>query len=175
MCRAPGAMPHSRVPGARSRTPHCRKVCSMLHATLRTVMLSREPLSRTLIRNVAIAAAVGAGLAIHDRELSLWLPCSVLALWFSLGGHYVEALFLNQIRPRVRTVRRMLMPSRLLVWFAGGALLYIGMAITARALPLAAPGFRLWWFGGLLLVGIELVVHAVLALRGRPNFYMGSG
>lgn len=127
------------------------------------------------MRNVTIAAVAGAGLAIHDRELSLWPSCSVLALWFSLGGHYVEVLFSNRIRPRFRTVRRTLMISRLLVWFAGGALLYVGMAITARALPLAPPGFRLWWFGGLLLVGIELVVHAVLALRGRPNFYRGNG
>lgn len=140
-----------------------------------TEVSEREPLSRTLARNVAIAAVAGAGLAIHDRELSLWPSCSVLALWFSLGGHYVEVLFLNRIRPRFRTARPMLMTSRLLVWFAGGVLLYTAMALTGRALPLAPPRLELWWFGGLLFVGIELVVHAVLALRGRPNFYAGSG
>ena len=138
-------------------------------------MLVREPLSRTLVRNVAIAAAVGAGFAMRHREVAVWLPSSVLALWFSLGGHYVEVSYLNRIRPRFQAARPMLMTSRLLVWFAGGTLLYTGMAITARALPLHPPRVELWWFGGLLFVGIEFVVHVVLALRGRPNFYAGSG
>ena len=59
-----------------------------------------EPLGRTLARNVAIALAVGAGFAAASRRLRLLLPASILALWFSLGGHYVEVFFLKGLRPR---------------------------------------------------------------------------
>ena len=109
---------------------------------------TREPLGRTLVRNVAIALAVSGAFAIRDREVAVWLPSSVLALWFSLGGHYVEVLFLTTIRPRLRAARLLLVTSRLLMWFVGGALLYTGMAITTRALPLVAPRLGWWWLGG---------------------------
>lgn len=134
----------------------------------------REPLIRTLARNLAIAAAVGGAFAVRERSIALWLPISVLALWFSLGGHYVELLFLHLIRPRIR-VGTARFVWRLVVWFLGGAILYTCMAVTARALPVVPPQVRMWWFGGLLLIGIELIVHAVLAFRSLPNFYRGTG
>ena len=133
----------------------------------------REPFGQTLVRNFAIAATVGAALASQRHNAWLWLPLSVLALWFSLGGHYVEVLFLNRIRPRLPHARVAQVFARVVVWFAGGALLFELMAATARALPLHPPAWRFWWLGGLLLIGIELVVHAVLMLRKLPNFYNG--
>jgi hypothetical protein len=50
------------------------------------------------------------------------------------------------------------------------------MVLTAMALA----GFRpahwpAWWLGRLAFVGIELAVHLVLQLRGRPGFYGGNG
>jgi hypothetical protein len=134
-----------------------------------------EPLRRTLARNVAIAAVVGAVLAFRVRHLGLFLPFTALALWFSLGGHYVEVAFLNGIRPRISPARERQMAARVGVWFAGGAILYVLMAGSAHLLPLRPPHFTGWWFGGLLLIGVELLVHAGLALRGQPNFYQGLG
>ena len=32
-----------------------------------------------------------------------------------------------------------------------------------------------WWLAGLAFIGIELIVHAALQARGRPNFYNGPG
>ena len=54
-------------------------------------------------------------------------------------------------------------------------LLYLSMAATARALTIEAPPLRLWWYGGSLLIGVEFAVHAVMAIRGLPNFYNGRG
>jgi hypothetical protein len=50
------------------------------------------------------------------------------------------------------------------------------MDLTAMALT----GFRpaqwpAWWLGGLAFIGLELVVHLVLQLRGQPSFYNGRG
>ena len=133
-----------------------------------------EPIRRTLVRNFAIAAGVGIVLALRRRDLLLALPFSLLALWFALGGHYVEIAFLNIVRPRIPEKRIVQVPARFVAWFVGGAVLYELVAITARVLPVARPPFGAWWVGGLVFIGVELVVHAVMAVRGLPNFYRGD-
>jgi hypothetical protein len=135
----------------------------------------REPISRTLARNIAIGLFVGSALALWRRDAGLFVPWSVLALWFSLGGHYVEVLFLNGIRPRIARARLAQVSARLTVWFVGGAMLFVLMALTARLLPVRPPSFGSWWFGALGFIGIELLAHANLALHGLPNFYSGGG
>src|SRR5712691_7924727 len=134
-----------------------------------------EPFRRTLARNVALAAVVGAALALQRHDLKLLPPLAALALWFSIGGHYVELAFLYGLRARIPQGRLTQAVVRLLVWFSGGVLLYAFMAATARTLPMQAPPLRLWWYGGLLLIGVELAVHGVLAIRRLPNFYNGRG
>jgi hypothetical protein len=65
---------------------------------------------------------------------------------------------------------------RVLVWFIGGSVLAVGMSLTAMALAGFRPGqWRAWWVGGVGFVGIELVVHLVLQLRGRGSFYNERG
>ena len=136
---------------------------------------SEEPFRRALARNVALAAVVGAVLALQRHDLKLLLPLVALALWFSLGGHYIELAFLNGLRARIPQGRVTQAVARMLVWFGGGVLLYLSMAATARALTIEAPPLRLWWYGGSLLIGVEFAVHAVMAIRGLPNFYNGRG
>jgi hypothetical protein len=131
----------------------------------------REPVGRTLARNIAIALVVGAALAVWKHDVRLVLPFSALAMWFSLGGHYVEIIFLNGIRPRIPSARLTQLLARLAAWFAGGAILYLFMAATAHVLLTHPPRFGLWWSGGLFFIGVELIAHAVLALRGSSSFY----
>jgi len=135
----------------------------------------QEPLRRTVVRNVALAAGVGVVFALQRHRLRLLFPIAALALWFSLGGHYVELAFLNGLQPRFSQGRLTQAGLRLLVWFAGGVVLYVLMAASARIFPLEPPPLRMWWYGGVLLIGVELAVHGLLALRGRPNFYSGRG
>ena len=79
--------------------------------------------------------------------------------------------------PRLSIARGLQVSARIGVGFVGGAGLAIGMGLTAMALA----GFRLahwpawWWLGGIAFIGIELVAHLVLQLRGRPSFYNGLG
>jgi hypothetical protein len=134
-----------------------------------------EPVGRTLARNVIIAVAVGAVFAFRRRDLGLLLPISALAIWVSLGGHYVEVLFLDILRPRIPKAPLHQRSVRLAVWFAGGSMLYVPMMMTARLVSIHTLHAASWWLWGLLFVGIELVVHAAMALRGSPNFYRGDG
>jgi hypothetical protein len=66
--------------------------------------------------------------------------------------------------------------ARILVWFVGGAILFLAMRWTAQLLPgpFPARGPR-WWIGGLVFIAIELIVHIVLQLRRVPSFYNGRG
>ena len=99
---------------------------------------AEEPLRRTLARNVALAAGVGVVIALQRHRLRLALPIAALALWFSLGGHYVELAFLNGLRARISEGRLIHVGLRLVVWFAGGGVLYVLMAASARVLRLEA-------------------------------------
>ena len=136
----------------------------------------REPLPVTLLRTGTIAIVVGAVLAQFWGGLARWPMATLLVLWPSLGGHWVELWFLNWLRPRLSAARRVQVAARVGVWFVGGIGLAIGMGLTATAIG----GFRLarwpaWWLGGLAFIGIELVAHLVLQLRGRPSFFNGRG
>jgi hypothetical protein len=136
----------------------------------------REPLRVTVARTGTIALVVGAVLTRWFGGLAHWPALTLLVLWPSFGGHRVELWFLNYVRPRLPVARGVQVSVRVAVWFVGGILLALGMRLTAMALA----GFRqtrwpAWWLGGIAFIGIELVVHVVLQLRGRPSFYNARG
>ena len=129
-----------------------------------------------MLRTGMIAIVVGAVLARLWGGLARWPMTTILLLWPSFGGHWVEVWFLNWLRPRLPIARGLQIAARVGAWFVGGAVLAIGMGLTAMALA----GFRpahwpAWWLGGLAFIGIELVTHLALQLRGRPSFYNGRG
>jgi hypothetical protein len=137
----------------------------------------REPLHITLARTVAIALVLG-GLLVRwlGGGLARWPLASLMMLWLSFGGHWVELWFLNWLRPRLFSARGAQVGARVVVWFIGGCGLAVGMDLTARALTGSWPArWPAWWVGGLVFIGVELVVHLVLQLRGKPSFYNGRG
>jgi hypothetical protein len=136
----------------------------------------REPLRRTLVRAGTIALVVGAVLARRWGGPGRWPLATLLALWFSFGGHWVELWFLNWLRPHLSVARGVQVGARIGVWFVGGTGLGLGMALTAMVLAGLRPArWPAWWLGGLALIGVELVAHLFLQLRGRPSFFNGRG
>ena len=130
----------------------------------------------TVLRTGSIALIVGAALAISRGSWRLWPIATLLVLWPSFGGHWVEIAFLNWLRPRIPHARIAQIVARLMTWFVGGIVLAVGVGLTAMTLH----RFRLahwpaWWIGGLAFIGIELIAHVFLQLRGRPSFYNGRG
>jgi hypothetical protein len=136
----------------------------------------REPLRVTVVRTGVIALVIGAVLAWRWGGMARWPMATLLLLWPSFGGHWVEIWFLNRLRPRLPVARAVQVGARVGVWFVGGIILAVGMRLTAMALGGLRPvRWPAWWIGGLGFIGIELAVHLVLQLRGRPNFYNGRG
>jgi hypothetical protein len=123
----------------------------------------RERISTTLLRTIGIAVAVSGLIAWSRGGLAQWPRLGLMVLWVSFGGHWVELLFLNLFRPKIGNSRLL----RVALWFAGGILMAAGMGLS---------GFRpAWWVGGLGFIGVELIVHLLLHVGGRPSFYDGRG
>jgi hypothetical protein len=130
----------------------------------------REPLRATLLRTGLIAIAIGAALARFQGGLARWPLDTLAALWPSFAGHWLEVWFLNWLRPRLSPARPVQVAARLAVWFAGGVVFAACMELTLR--PRHWPA---WWICGLAFIGIELVAHLAMRLRGRSSFYDGRG
>jgi hypothetical protein len=97
-------------------------------------------------------------------------------LWPSFGGHWIDLLFLNVLRPRLPRARLVQTTARFAVWFLGGVVLALGLRLTAATLLGRVPLLWLTWVvAGVGFVAIELVAHVALQLRGRPSFYNGLG
>lgn len=136
----------------------------------------REPFRTTLLRTIMIALVVGVIVAYGSGGRIRWPLGALLMLWFAFGGHWVELWFLNWLRPRLASARPLQIVARVATWFAGGSVLALGMALTARVLAgIQRDQWPAWWLGGAAFIGLELLVHLVLQLRGRPSFYNGRG
>ncbi len=140
----------------------------------------REPVRTTLLRTFAIAIVLGAiFVASSHARWSRWPVATLICLWPSLGGHFVELFFLNGLRPRIPTTRAVQVIARLATWFAGGVVIAACMRATAIGLndsPIRIRAWPAWLFaGGIGFIVVELIAHAVLQSRGRPSFYNGRG
>lgn len=134
-----------------------------------------EPWRTTARRTGAIALAIGLGVGLYQRSLAAVPVTTVIALWFTLGGHFVELFIRNYLGRVVGGSGRVQAVARLVYWFVGGAVLYAGAlatwAIVTRRGAVAWP----WWAAGLGFVALELLVHLFLYSRGQPSFYDGRG
>jgi hypothetical protein len=135
----------------------------------------REPLRATLTRTLSIALVAGGVAALlSGGGIKRWSLLSLVMLWPAFGGHWIDLLFLNGIRPHLPSTPVVQRLARLAVWFAGGILLAAGARLTAGVLLARTRlSWLTWATAGALFIGVELVAHAALHLRSRPSFYDG--
>ncbi len=134
-----------------------------------------EPWHTTALRTGAIALAIGIGVALYRRRVSLVPWITLAALWFTLGGHFVELLFRNRLGPLIDGSPPRHALVRVPYWFVGGSVLYAGALTTRTILSGRGPVPWPWWTGGVLFVAAELLIHLVMRARGQPSFYDGRG
>ena len=137
----------------------------------------REPLRVTLLRTITIALVAGVLVSRFWGSGHLrWPVATLVMLWPSFGGHWVELWFLNWLRPRLSSAHLAQVGARVAVWFIAGCGFALGMSLTAMALTGIQPAsWPAWWLAGLAFIAVELIAQLVLQLRGRPSFYNGRG
>ena len=129
----------------------------------------------TLTRTVAIALAGGAIIAYFTDGIAGFPGASLLVLWPSLGGHFVEVWYLNWLRPRLPANDGIRKAFRVAAWFAGGVVLLWGMRLTAGALGWHRSRILpAWWVGGLGLIAIEMVIHLFLRPGKNQRSHKGN-
>ena len=149
----------------------------------------REPLTTTLTRTGGIAvvvASIACIVQLHhlpatSAQWHLWLALLVFVSWISFGGHCVEIVYLNGIRPRIaRWSDSLLIVARLCVWIVGGAVLFLGALISRNLmlfseLPPTSQIIRALLIGGPAFIVVEMIAHLFLLRRGRPSFWNRRG
>jgi hypothetical protein len=134
----------------------------------------REPWTTTAARTVGLAVFIGAGIGLVTRQMGAIPANTAVALWFTLGGHFVELAYRNQLGRSIAAGAARVV-TRIAWWLAGGVLLGAGAQVTWTAFTGDGAVPWPWWAAGVGFVGAELLVHLVMLLRGLPNFYRGNG
>lgn len=135
--------------------------------------MTGERFLRMLTRNAALSAVLALILLpFLPRDAGLgWTygDAFIAMLAFTVLGYYVELLLLR-IPGIDAGVGRVV---RVTGWFAGGLWCYVVGRLVWRLLGHDTTALPLLPWGGVLLVALELVLHAGLRATGRPNFYGG--
>lgn len=134
-----------------------------------------EPWRRTALRTGSIALGIGLGVGLYRHRLAVVPLVTLVALWFTLGGHFVELLFRNGIDPRLGEPAQRRALVRLAYWFVAGSVLYAGALATRGILTGQGAVLWPWWTGGVVFVALELLIHLWMRLRRQPSFYDGRG
>jgi len=134
-----------------------------------------EPWRATALRTGGIALAVALGNALYQRRPGVAPLTALLALWFTLGGHFAELLFRNRLASGLGRRAAVTLCARLAYWFASGSILYAGALVTWMLVTGRGAGRWPWWAGGAGFVAAELVVHLLLRARGQANLYDANG
>jgi hypothetical protein len=134
-----------------------------------------EPWHTTALRTGSLALVIGAGAGLLRRDLAVVPLITVLALWFTLGGHFLEVLFRNRLRQLISGGPIFLAIARVAYWFFGGAALFEG-AVATRGLLAGRTNVPFsWWMAGASFVAAELLIHLGLRARGQYSIYDRRG
>ena len=134
-----------------------------------------EPWRTTAIRTGSLALVVGVAVGAFTRQFAVTPLATLLALWFTLGGHFAELLFRNTLRPYLSGPPSARALARLLYWFVAGSALYAGALMTRGALTNRGAVSWPWWAGGAAFTVLEVAVHLLMRARRQPSFFDGRG
>lgn len=135
---------------------------------------------QTIFRTAITAAIIAAILTFtHVFAVSaMSAPALLGVIWLMVycivyGGHWLEVLFINQIKFMLPPNKAVIYFSRIVYWFLNGIPLFmlanwVGNAFTNHDLNLGR-----WWTFGLAYIAIELFMHLIMQLRYRKSYYNG--
>jgi hypothetical protein len=139
-----------------------------------------ESFPKTLIRTLITAALIAVILLFaHVFPLhGMSKPAVFSIIWLMIfcivfGGHWLELLFINDIKFMLPQNLLLFYLTRLIYWFLCAIPLFILADWIGNSL--SHQGLRLgnWLTFGFFYIGIELFMHAIMHLRWKKSFYNG--
>lgn len=89
------------------------------------------------------------------------------------GGHWLELLFINHIKFVLPKNMLFLYFVRICYWFLSAVLLFAVATLANNLLSQRAGYLGGWWIFGLIYIGIQLVMYAIMHIRFKKSFYNG--
>ena len=89
------------------------------------------------------------------------------------GGHWLELFFINYVKFIIPGNILLLYSVRIFYWFFSAIPLF---ALANLAINLTSEKTMLmgkWWTLGLIYIGIQLIINAIMQLRMKKSFYNG--
>lgn len=134
-----------------------------------------EPWRTTAFRTGSLALAAGVCVGLIKRHLAVVPSVTLFALWFTLGGHFLELLIRNRLRWYISDQPEAQALARLAYWFVSGAVLFDAAQAMQTLFDGRVPVRLSWWLAGIGFVGVELLVHLGLRARGEASVYDSRG
>lgn len=89
------------------------------------------------------------------------------------GGHWLEVFFINQIKFVLPKNIFILYFIRIFYWFLSAIPLFALASLVDNLLSNKTRHLGNWWTFGLIYIGIQLVMHAIMHVRLKKSFYNG--
>jgi len=89
------------------------------------------------------------------------------------GGHWLELLFINQIKFALPKNMLLLYSIRIAYWFLCAIPLFFIAELVDNLFSHKTAHLGHWWTFGFFYIGIELLMHALMQISFKKSFYNG--
>ena len=97
--------------------------------------------------------------------------CVIFCIYF--GGHWLELFFVNKIKFVLPKDIFVLYSVRIFYWFLCSIPLFALATLVNNFLSQGTRHLGEWWQFGLLYIGIQLAMYAIMQIRFKKSFYNG--
>lgn len=139
-----------------------------------------EAVVRTLIRTLITATIIAALIYFlrlfpqgQKSKLSQFEMIWLMIFSIVFVGHWLELLFINYLKFALPKNMPLLYTERIVYWFVCAIPLFFIAGFIYRSFTGGSGGFANWWMFGLIYIGIELFMHAIMQAKFKKSFYNG--
>ena len=108
-----------------------------------------------------------------NSKVSLFEMIWSVVFCIVFGGHWLELLFINQIKFALPKNITLLYFTRFVYWFLCAIPLFFMAGLINNLFSHKTETLGHWWAFGGFYIGIQLVMHAIMQIKTKKSFYNG--
>lgn len=139
-----------------------------------------EPFVQTVIRTILTTTIITVILSwLHifpsgdKSKLTLFEMIWLIVFSIVFGGHWLELMFINQIKFALSKNIVLLYFIRIGYWFLCSIPLFFIANLINDLFSHKTGHLGHWWTFGFFYIGIQLLMHAIMHMRFKKSFYNG--